>query len=172
MDTMINISQDTPEFQLSDLNGEIISLRSLRGWVVVLNFWSAECDWCSQVDEELSKYKESWKDKVKVLLIASNANESRDLIASVVAERKLDTVLLDPFHYVADLFAAQTTPHFFIVGSTGRLEYQGAWDNRNFRQRVATQLYVPQVVEALLADQPLPFTHTQPYGCALVRVAG
>ena len=95
MDTIIKIGEQAPLFQLPDLEGKLHSLEDYLGWIVVLNFWSAECDWCKRVDEELIHYLDAWKDRVKVLWIASNANESLDLIEKMAAERKLPTVLMD-----------------------------------------------------------------------------
>lgn len=169
MDSMIPIDEVAPQFMLTDLSGAVHSIQGVRGWIVVLNFWSAECTWCERVDRELLGYLEAWKDKVKVWWVASNANETIDLIKKVSAERSLPTVLLDTHQQVADLYGARTTPHFFVVDGTGKLAYQGAWDDITFRQRLATQVYLPEVIEALRNNQAPKITHTLPYGCALVR---
>ncbi|OGN88990.1 MAG: hypothetical protein A2Y88_09790 [Chloroflexi bacterium RBG_13_48_10] len=169
MDTLIKTGEKAPSFQLPDLNGDPFSLEKLPGWITVLNFWSAECTWCERVDQEMRSYLEAWKEQVMVVWIASNANESRDLIESVASERKLPTVLLDAHQQVANLYGAQTTPHFFVVDTKGYLAYQGAWDDITFRQRVATQVYLPQVIEALKHQLVPEITQTEPYGCALVR---
>ncbi len=171
MDTVIKAGEAAPKFQLADLQGRIHALEELNGWIVVLNFWSAECDWCERVDGELTAFMDGWKDRVIVFWIASNANEATDQIDKVASERQLPSVLLDADQGVADLYGAQTTPHFFIVDGYGKLAYQGAWDDVTFRQRVATQVYVPQVVEALIHGKPPPVTQTPPYGCMLVRFA-
>jgi len=169
MDTIISIGEQAPKFQLPDLNGGTLSLRDLLSRIVVLNFWSAECEWCERVDHELTTFLDPWKDQVKVLWIASNANESRDLIEKVAIERNIPNVLLDADQQVADLYGAQTTPHLFVIDASGKFAYQGAWNNITFRQRVATQVYVPQVIDALRYNLIPEVTQTPPYGCALVR---
>jgi hypothetical protein len=70
---------------------------------------------------------------------------------------------------VADIYGAQITPHFFILDSGGKLSYQGAWDDITFRQRKSTQVYVPEVIEALQHDRVPKVTSTPAYGCTLVR---
>jgi len=170
MDPIIAVGEQAPQFQLHDIKGELFTLKDFLGWIVVLNIWSAECDWCKRVDHELTTFLDSWKDKVKELWIASNANETRDLIEKVATERNLPTVLLDAHQQVADLYGAQTTPHFFVVDAEGKLSYQGAWDDITFRHRIATQLYIPKVIEALRNSQIPEVTQTPPYGCALVRI--
>jgi peroxiredoxin len=170
MDPIIAVGEQAPQFQLYEIKGKLHTLKDLQGWIVVLNFWSAECDWCKRVDNELTTFLDSWKDKVKVLWIASNANETRDLIEKVAAERNLPIVLLDAHQHVADLYGAQTTPHFFVVDVEGNLSYQGAWDDITFRHRVATQRYIPMVIEELSNNKIPEIIQTPPYGCALVRI--
>jgi peroxiredoxin len=169
LDPLINIGEDAPSFQLRDLWGNIFSLNELRGWIVVMNFWSAECTWCERVDHELMNFLDGWKEQVKVVWIASNANETSDFIEGVASGRNIPIVLVDDQQQVANLYGAQTTPHFFIVDGKGKLAYQGAWDDISFRQRTATQVYVPRVVKALQHNQTPEVSQTQPYGCVLVR---
>jgi peroxiredoxin len=169
MDPLIPIGEQAPLFQLNDLSGRSFFLKDLQGWIVVLNFWSAECEWCKRVDQEIITYLDAWKDRVKVLWIASNSNESRNLIEKVAAERMLAAVLVDNRNIVADLYGAQTTPHFFVVDEGGKLRYQGGWDDITFRHRVATQVYLPKVIEALRQNLSPEVTQTPAYGCALVR---
>jgi peroxiredoxin len=169
VDPIIIIGKKAPQFQLTELKGGVISFDGLRGWIIVLNFWSAVCEWCERVDRELVVFEQRWKEKVKVLRIASNANESVDLIERIAQQRNLTTVLLDKHQQVANLYGAATTPHFFVVNTKGILAYQGAWDDITFRQQVATQAYVPNAVEALLQNLTPQINQTSPYGCMLVR---
>jgi peroxiredoxin len=172
MDTIIRIGEQSPTFQLPDVGGKLHALEDYLGRIVVLNFWSAECDWCKRVDEDVILLLDAWKEQVKVFWIAANANEDLDMVEKTAIDRKLPAVLIDTDLKVADIYGAQTTPHFFILDRDGKLRYQGAWDNITFRQRQATQLYVPTVVEALIRDQVPEITSTPAYGCMLVRHPG
>jgi peroxiredoxin len=168
---MISIGQPAPDFTLPDLNGHLHSLLDYRGRVAILNFWSAECPQSARVDAELLPMVKAWGAAVALLSIAANANEGRDLIARVAAQRALPVVLLDSDHKVADLYEAQTTPHLFVVDAQGILRYQGAFDDVTFRQRNPTRNYLRQAVEAVLAGQQPPLSQTSPYGCTIVRHA-
>jgi len=169
MDPIIATGALAPLFQLTDLSGEIYKLEDFQGRITLLTFWSAECEWCERVDHELLDWLDSCKETVKVLWIASNLNESHGLIERVANTRNLPTVLLDEHQVVADLYGAETTPHFFIVERMGKLAYQGAWDDITFRQRVATRVYVAEAVEALRQGLTPQVMQTPPYGCILVR---
>jgi peroxiredoxin len=172
MDTIIKIGELAPQFRLHDVKGGVHNKEGYLGWIVLLYFWSAECDWCKRVDEELVTNLDLWKDWVKVLWIASNENESRELIEKTATERRLPSVLIDAGHDVADIYGALITPHFFILDGRGVLRYQGAWDDITFRHRTATQVYVPAVIEALRNNQTPVMTTTPAYGCTLVRYPG
>ena len=169
MDALIRTHQPVPDFSLPDLEGKLHRLRDYRGRLAVVNFWSAECPHAARVDSELLAIMKTWGERVTLLPIAANVNEHEELLRETAAERGLPLVLLDRDQQVADRYRALTTPHCFVVDAQGILRYQGAFDNLSFRQRAATQFYLRQAVEAVLAGQPPDPEQTPPYGCAIVR---
>ena len=70
---------------------------------------------------------------------------------------------------VADLFGAQTTPHFFVLDQQGVLRYRGALDDVTFRQREPKNYYLHEAVQALLAGRLPEPAETPAYGCTIVR---
>ncbi len=169
MDAMISIGETAPDVSLPDLVGRPHRLSHFRRRLVVVNFWSAECPHAARVDEEMHKLFAEWGDTVVWISIASNANESLDLLRSVAAQRALPLVLLDRNHQAADLFGAVTTPHLFLLDSQGILRYQGAFDDITFRQKTATRNYLAEAVSAILVGKEPDPPQTPPYGCAIVR---
>lgn len=169
MDSLIENGQPAPQFSLLDLNGTLHHLEDLRGRVAVLNFWSAECPWSERADQELENYRSVWGNEVSVWRLASNLNESIELLRRVATERGFPLVLHDQDSRVADLYCAQTTPHLFVLDREGVLRYQGALNDITFRQRTATRFYLRQAVEAVLAGQQPDPALTPPYGCTIVR---
>jgi peroxiredoxin len=169
MGTLIPNNQHAPPFTLLDLEGNPHSLDSYLGRVVVLNFWSAECPHAERADRELTLYLDQWGGEVDLVPIASNTNESLDLLQRVADERGLPLVLHDPTGQVADLYAAVTTPHPYVLDQDGILRYQGALDDVTFRQRTPTRFYLRQAVEAVLAGHAPEPAQTSPYGCTIVR---
>ncbi len=167
-----------PDFTLPDLDGRLHSLPDYRGQVVILNFWSAECPWSARTDQELNAALFGWNSaqgfaasRVVLLPIAANVNESVGLLREVAIGRGLSPVLHDADQQVAKRYAAETTPHLFVIDATGLLRYQGAPDDVTFRQRTPTRYYLKDAVDALLrGDAPDPCS-TQAYGCTLVSFA-
>ena len=160
-----------PDFTLRDLEGTPHALSKYRGRVVVVNFWSAECPWAERADSQLKQWLGGWGGRVVLLTVASNVNETQELIAEVARQRGLAPVLLDSGCRVADAWDAQTTPHVFVVDESGILRYQGALDDVTFRQREPKRFYVKEAVDALLAGRLPEVASTPAYGCTIVRDA-
>jgi peroxiredoxin len=163
------INQPAPDFALPDLDGHLQRLSALRGKIIVVNFWSAECGWSEQSDLEIREYSEAYPGRVVTLRVAANANEADEMLKDVSRARGLDIILKDSSAKVADLYAAQTTPQLFVVDEGGLLRYQGAPTDKTFRQRTATRFYLKEALEALLAGRLPEVAETLPYGCAIVR---
>jgi peroxiredoxin len=157
-----------------DSAGERRRLSDWRSRVVVLVFWSAECPVSAEYDAYFSELPERYPDgQILVLGIDSNVNYGQKEIVRAISERGVDFVILrDEDCAIADRFGALTTPHVFIIDQSGRLEYEGAVDDRTFRQREATVNYVDNALAALLSGQTPSITQTQPYGCTIVRHHG
>jgi len=167
--TLLQINQKAPDFTLPDMGGVTHSLNNYVGKIVILNFWSAECPWSQRSDEKIITYLPDWDRGVQYLPIASNANESRDLILSVANTRQLPLMLHDPEHQVADLYGAITTPHLFVIDTDGLLRYQGAFNDVTFRQPEPTMNYLHLAVDALRARSSPDPAETPAYGCTIVR---
>ncbi len=167
------LSEVAPTFDLPGIDGRAYRLSDYAGSVVVLDFWSAQCPWSQHYDAWLAEQAPRWAGQdVHLLAVAANADEEPALIAAAAAERGLTfPILLDTGCLVADAYGVETTPHIFVVDQAGRLAYRGAVDDRSFRQRTATRLYLSDALEALLASRQPDPAETSPYGCALVRFA-
>jgi peroxiredoxin len=166
----VQTGERVPDFTLPDLQGRIHILGDYRGRIVVLNFWSAECPYSGQADARLLEFSREWGEAVVVLNVASNDNESREQVAAAVRGRKLPVILYDERHRVADQFAAQTTPHCFVIDGQGLLRYQGAFDDTSLRRRQPVRFHVKEAVDALLAGRSPDPASIQPFGCAIVRI--
>ena len=171
MEIKLACGQAAPDFSLPDLFGVTHQISDFRRRIALLNFWSAECPWSARVDSELSTQLNEWGEQIRLIPIASNANEPVDLLRHVARERVLPLLLHDQHQIVADLYGAKTTPHFFVIDQQGILRYQGSYNDISFRQRVPTRHYLVEAIEALLAGRLPDPEQTAPYGCTIVRFA-
>ena len=164
----MQLNQPVRDFELPDLQGRNHKLSDYRGRIVILNFWSAECPHSERTDRYLIACLDEWKEVV-VLSIASNRNESVQMVEEAAKTRRIPTILIDAEQVVADLYEAVTTPHVFVVDREGILRYRGAVDNVKFRQPKPTRVYLEEAIEALLDRRNPALTETPAFGCAIVR---
>jgi peroxiredoxin len=158
-----------PDFVLPDLQGKLHKLSDSRGKIVIVNFWSAECPHSERTDRSTMACLVQWGAEVEMLSIATNRNESTQMVEEASKARRIPTVLIDAQHIIADLYEAVTTPHVFIVDREGILRYRGAVDDVTFRHRQATRFYLEEAVEALLERRLPELQETPAYGCTIVR---
>jgi peroxiredoxin len=169
MDTIIKLGSPLPDFSLPDLTGTVHTFADYRGRITALVFWSAECPWSTRADESLSKMQAEWGDEVAILLIASNATETREEIEKAAAERSVKVLLLDEGAQFASQLGATITPEVFVADREGILRYKGAFDDANFRQPEPTCNHLWEAIENMLADEnPVP-GEIPAYGCTIVK---
>ncbi len=165
----MQLNEPAPGFELPDLQGVPHNLSDFHGKIVILNFWSAECPHSERTDRYLLPLLEKWDGEVVLLPIASNRNESVEIVSEAAAARGIPQILIDSEQVVADLYGALTTPHVFVLDREGILRYRGAVDDITFRHREATRFFLQEAVEALLNGQPPLLSEMPAYGCTIVR---
>ena len=160
-----------PDFTLSAVDGGRLSLSDWRGFIIVVNFWSAECSWSRRADVLLVYRQLTWEAKgVRIIGVASNSNESESEIRFEMLNRHLRyPVVLDFDHRMANLYKAQTTPHFFVLDRQGIARYIGALDDATPEARDARSYYLDRAVTALLNNRTPDPEWTAAAGCDIVR---
>lgn len=165
----MDIHRPAANFELRDLQGSPHRLHDYLGKIVIVNFWSAECPHSERTDRSTMACLVQWGGDVAMLSIASNRNESVQMLEEAAQARRLPVVLIDAEQVVADLYGAETTPHAFVIDREGILRYRGAADDVTFRQRKATRFFLEEAVEALLDGRLPELAETPAYGCTIVR---
>ncbi len=123
-----------PDFKLQNLDGQSISLSSLRGRPVMLNFWAS---WCGPCRAEMPHIQavfedEKWKDQGLVIL-AVNIGESSSTAKKFVEDNSLSfPVLLDSDQSVARDYNVRGIPATFFIDKDGIIKDMkiGAFSNK------------------------------------------
>lgn len=58
---------EAPDFTLTDIQGQPLSLRSLRGKYVVLDFWGSWCGWCIKGMPKMKECYDKYKGKLEIV---------------------------------------------------------------------------------------------------------
>ena len=168
------IDAPAPDFSLLDTAGQTISLRNLRGEVVVLCFTNPRCPVSNEYAARINALTQEFSGRpVKLIAIASGKVVSEPgFINELTVQRRVSgqafPTLLDGESRVADSYGAAVTPTFYVIGPQGRLRYAGAFDDSRDSSAVKVR-YVAEAVEALLNYQSVGTSETAATGCPITR---
>jgi len=107
-------------FTLRSIDGKTYSLDSLRGKVVLLNFWATWCPPCRKEMPDMETLYRRFEQKGLVVLAVSDENS--ETVAGFLAKQNYSfPVLLDPDRKVNEAFGVEGIPKSFIFDREGRL---------------------------------------------------
>lgn len=173
------------ETTLVDIDGKAQKARDLLGKITVVNFYSIQCPVQAGWDNRLAQIQKDFEGQGVVFLhVDSNvgeigatppkADDSKpyEQIRKHLAGKQLPfRVLVDHGNKLADLFAAQTTPHVFVFGKDGRLVYKGLVDDdQRDRNADGRKNHLRDVLGKLAKDEKVEPFATREVGCAIKRV--
>ena len=110
-----------PDFTLNDLNGQPLSLSSLRGKILVLDFWGSWCTWCIKGFPEMKKYYEKYKDKMEILGMDCNDTEVKWKKAVAVNELPWKHVFVPKGSQVTNDYMITAFPTKIIISPEGKV---------------------------------------------------
>jgi cytochrome c biogenesis protein CcmG, thiol:disulfide interchange protein DsbE len=134
------IGQAAPNFELSDIQGNKVSLSDFRGKVALVNFWATWCDTCRQEAPALHVFANDRElagglEVVKILFRDSMSNAGRYLKENNFNFR----VLLDDRQASLD-YGVRAVPESFIISKKGILRHKFIgpvnWDSPDLKTAV------------------------------------
>ncbi len=135
------VGRYAPLFELPDLEGRPVKLESLRGSVVLLNFWSTLCAPCMAEMPSLNRLSAALQDKG--LRVVSVAVDSNDRPVREYAQKTgiAFTVLLDKGKEVFfDDYAGPSLPSTYLLDRNGAIveKFNGlqVWDAPEMKSRI------------------------------------
>ena len=141
---MLSATKAAPDVTFINLQGTRIALSSLRGKVVLVNFWATSCATCvkemPQMVETFNRYNAKGLDFVAVAM----AYDPPNYVLNYVQTRQLPfTVALDPQGTLANAFGeVRMTPTTFLIDKQGKIikRYVGEPDFPALRQLLESAL--------------------------------
>lgn len=133
-----NARSKAPDFTLKDLNGNSVTLESLKGKVVYLNFWATWCPWCVKELPDVETVYKQYKDK-DVVILAVDIGESEQDVRNYVNQYKYTfPVLLDTAQDVARQYGARSIPLSVFIDKNGELAQQhlGTMDESQMKANI------------------------------------
>jgi peroxiredoxin len=170
----IVLSQTVPSFDLPGVDGRSHSLDDYADAELLVLVQS--CNHCP--------YVQAWEGRMKAIqadyadrgvrLVAFNSNDTARYPEDSLDEMRKRAesqgfnfdYLQDEDQSLARAFGSERTPEVFVFDRDRRLRYHGAIDD-NRDAHAASQHYLRDALDALLADEEPPVTQTPPVGCTV-----
>lgn len=133
--------QRAPGFNLNALDGSKVSLASLSGKVVVLDFWAQWCEPCRHELPELDKLQKEFGGK-GVAIVTVNIDKQRENAEKLVRTLGLSSikVLLDPSGAVAATYDLPKMPSSYVIDKKGVVRFVHEGFESGDVQRFKTEL--------------------------------
>ncbi len=113
------IGKPAPNFTLASMDGTDVSLESLSGKIIILDFWATWCGPCRQGLPVLMEIADK-RSSDGVVLWAIDIDEPKDTIAAFLEQKKWNLpVLLDSKGRVAAQYKVGGIPHTVVIDPEG-----------------------------------------------------
>jgi peroxiredoxin len=165
------VGDKAPDFTLTDQSGTDVTLSSIDG-VRVLEWVNPDCPFVQRhYNAGTMKRLAAAYGSKGVTWLTINSTNYMDAEANrkfAEANGLTQHILVDQSGKVGHLYGAATTPHMFVIDSSGTIVYAGAIDDdpRGSQGDGATN-YVAAALDEVLAGKPVTVAETKPYGCSV-----
>ena len=133
------VGRPAPAFALNTFAGQPVSLESLRGKVVVLNFWASWCyPACYEEAPVLERGWQAWRDR-NVVVLGVDIQDNDDKALKFVRDFQLSFPNApDPSGKVSIDYGIYGVPETFFIDTRGRIraKHVGSLSDQVFRQHV------------------------------------
>ncbi len=179
------LGSKAPKFELPGVDGRTYSLENFAGSnLLVIIFTCDHCPTAQYYEERIKQLVTDYAPK-NVGFVAISPNDPQAIrpdelgytdLSDTFEEMKIrarDHAFNFPFLYgggehepVSKAYGPVATPHAFIFDAERKLRYQGRIDDSEREKFVRTR-DVRNALDALLAGQEPPVTHTRVFGCSV-----
>ncbi len=114
-----------PNFRLTSLHGDEISVAGLAGKVLFINFWATWCGPCKAEMPSMENLYHDFKTKGLEILAVSSDMEGPSVVQPFVQKLGLSyPILLDPDFRVDDKYLIQSVPTTVLVDQNGVITHR------------------------------------------------
>lgn len=112
------IGKKVPDFSMTDLDGNIISLKELKGKVVVLNFWFTSCKPCIEEIPELNKVHQQYASDKEVVFASVTFNKAGE-VKQFLEKHPIQYPVVADAKNICDIFEVRGFPTNIVIDRDG-----------------------------------------------------
>lgn len=159
---------------ITDLSGKPVQLTTKgQQKATVFYYLAPECPLCINYSKNIREIAQTYEAKgVQFYGVFPGKLYSLEEIEQYLREYQIEIpILLDPNYQLAKAMKAKITPEVFVYDAQAKLKYQGKIDNwivkLGKKRAVVTEFYLTDALNALLAGNTVPVSHTDAIGCLI-----
>lgn len=113
---------EAPDFELTDLDGQVHKLSEQRGKVVFLNLWATWCPPCIAEMPSIEALNRRFRGQDLVILAVSEDAEGEKAVRPLIEQLGVSfPILLDPDGALSPRYGVTGYPETFVIGRDGRV---------------------------------------------------
>jgi len=117
------LGKKAAEFSLPAVNGDTVTLQSLRGKVVLLNFWATWCGPCRQELPELARAQEKYRQRGLAVVAVTVDNDVENVRSFLKKYAIKLQALWDKKKKVADAYVVEKMPSSYLIDRNGVVRF-------------------------------------------------
>ncbi|HYG04696.1 MAG TPA: TlpA disulfide reductase family protein, partial [Chryseosolibacter sp.] len=123
------IDEPSPQYTLSDLNGNKVNAKDLQGKVVIVDFWATWCGPCKASFPAMQKIVDKYKGNSEVSFVFINTwergdNKEKQAADFINTNKYTFNVLMDNESSVVEQFKVEGIPTKFVLDKNGRIRFK------------------------------------------------
>ncbi len=139
-----SVTRPAPDFTLTTLDGDSLTLSDYQGQVVLVNFWASWCPPCNAEVDDLNAYYEAHKDEGFIVIGVNVEDTPEDAQAFVERHGVTFPVVRDPDDTVAGQYNVIGLPSSYFVNQEGEIfGFQAGTVTRDLLDRQVTPQLQP-----------------------------
>ena len=130
------VGKEADDFKLKDLSGKRVELKSLRGKIVLLDFWATWCLPCREEMPALEKLHREYKDK-GLMVVGINTEDAKSARSFMKKYGYTFMTLIDDGN-ASVIYRVEAIPTVFVIDKEGKItdHYVGAQTEEELREAI------------------------------------
>lgn len=121
----LELGNRAPDFTLDTIDGDETSLWSLRGQIVMINFWGTWCAPCRREMPDLQSLYENNMDEGFIILALATRGDTREDVLEFREEFSLTfPLLVDEGDLITDMYSITSRPSTLIIDENGLIVFK------------------------------------------------